>query len=58
MSKGGKIDDVGVDEVDVEEEAMLITLMECMKQTACGDDAAAAAVGHAAVDEKHVDHGF
>ena len=53
-----KLDDVGVDEVDVEEEAMLITLMECMKQTACGDDAAASAVGHAAVDEKHVDDGF
>jgi len=33
MSKDGKIDDVGVDEVDDAEESMLITLMKCMQQT-------------------------
>jgi hypothetical protein len=31
MSKGGKIDDVGVDEDDDGEESMLITLIECMQ---------------------------
>ena len=31
MSKGGKIDHVGVDEVDDDEESMLITLMELLK---------------------------
>jgi len=33
MSKDGKIDDVGVDEVDDAEESMLIKLMKCMQQT-------------------------
>jgi len=58
MSKCGKIDHVGVDEVDVDEESMLITLMECMKQNARDDDAAAAAVRHATVDDKHVENKF
>jgi hypothetical protein len=37
---------------------MLITLMVCKKQNACGDGVAAAAVGHATVEDKHVDDSF
>jgi hypothetical protein len=37
---------------------MLIMLMKCMKQNACGDDDAAAADGHATVDDKYFDSGF
>jgi hypothetical protein len=58
MSKSGNIDDNSVDEVYDAEESMLITLMDCMQQNACGDDGAAAAGGHATVDDKHADIGF
>ena len=58
MSKGGKIDDVGVDEDDDGEESMLITLIVCMQQNACSDDGAAAAGGHATENDKHADDGY